>query len=281
WCNVLDPSIKLEGWTKEEDANLASAVSLYGFCWSKVAISVPPRTDNQCRRRWKVLHPQELAAAQKARKIRKAALISNFVGRKKERPTIGPGDFLTEFEGGSCSEANGQEEPCAPIVKKRVRRPHVKDNNIEPSLATPSVHDGEPLQLLRAITNSFNTGTVLENHGQADTVSMICDQGQHTPPEYIKSNKRSKQNQGKQVTKGSDKMMHRNGVKTTSAYRAKNAKQKTDEQEPLQVMMPIAIEQVESTSGNDGAENPADSMKSNKGVRGKTGLNQFQRAQIK
>ncbi|XP_057828110.2 uncharacterized protein LOC131039397 isoform X1 [Cryptomeria japonica] len=132
WCNVLDPSIKLEGWTEEEDAKLESAVSLYGYCWSKVAISVPPRTDNQCRRRWKVLHPQELAAAQKARKIRKAALISNFVGRNKERPTIGPNDFFTEFEGGSCSEGNVQEEPCAPLAKKR-RRQHVKENNVKPS----------------------------------------------------------------------------------------------------------------------------------------------------
>lgn len=144
WCNVLDPSIKLEGWTQEEDAKLETAVSIYGYCWSKVAIFVPPRTDNQCRRRWKVLHPQELAAAQKARKIQKAALISNFVGRKKERPTIGPGDFVAEHKEGSCPEAN-EEVSSAPLIKKRRRHQHGKDNIIEPSeniLGPDNLDDG-------------------------------------------------------------------------------------------------------------------------------------------
>lgn len=133
WCNVIDPSLKLDEWTEEEDTKLKEAVSLHGYCWAKVALSVPPRTDNQCRRRWTVLHPQELAAAQKAGKIRKAALISNFVGRKKERPTIGPSDFVPEQEGGSCSEANGDkgEKTCL-RVQKRGQPSRTNDKNTEP-----------------------------------------------------------------------------------------------------------------------------------------------------
>jgi len=134
WCNVIDPLLKLDEWTEEEDTKLKEAVSLHGYCWAKVALLVPPRTDNQCRRRWTVLHPQELAAAQKAGKIRKAALISNFVGRKKERPTIGPSDFLPEQERGSCSETNGDKgkEPCGLRVRKRGRPSSANDKNTEP-----------------------------------------------------------------------------------------------------------------------------------------------------
>ena len=40
---------KMDGWTKEEDAKLKEAVSLHGYCWAKVALFVPPRTDSQCR----------------------------------------------------------------------------------------------------------------------------------------------------------------------------------------------------------------------------------------
>ncbi|XP_010243798.1 PREDICTED: uncharacterized protein LOC104587774 isoform X2 [Nelumbo nucifera] len=94
WVNSLDPSLNLGPWTEEEDSRLKAAILQHGYCWSKVAASVPPRTDNQCRRRWKVLYPHEVPLAQAARMIQKAALISNFVDREAERPALGPHDFL-------------------------------------------------------------------------------------------------------------------------------------------------------------------------------------------
>ncbi|XP_073296754.1 uncharacterized protein [Primulina huaijiensis] len=94
WVNCLDPSLNMAGWSVEEDSKLEAAIAEYGYCWSKVAACVPPRTDNQCRRRWKVLFPHEVPLLQAAREIQKAALISNFVDRESERPTLGPNDFL-------------------------------------------------------------------------------------------------------------------------------------------------------------------------------------------
>lgn len=44
-------------------------------------------------RRWKKLFPNEVPLLQEARKIQKAALISNFVDRESERPALGPTDF--------------------------------------------------------------------------------------------------------------------------------------------------------------------------------------------
>lgn len=50
WVNSLDPSLNWGEWTKEEDSRLKAAIMEHGYCWSKVAACVPPRTDNQCRR---------------------------------------------------------------------------------------------------------------------------------------------------------------------------------------------------------------------------------------
>ncbi|CAA6661262.1 unnamed protein product [Spirodela intermedia] len=93
WVNCLDPSLNLEEWTEEEDTKLKEAIATYGYCWSKVASSVPPRTDSQCRRRWKVLFPDEVPLRKAAWKVQKAVLVSNFVDRESERPLISPSDF--------------------------------------------------------------------------------------------------------------------------------------------------------------------------------------------
>ncbi|KAL1554764.1 hypothetical protein AAHA92_15288 [Salvia divinorum] len=93
WVNCLDPSIIQGEWTREEDLLLQEAIAKHGYCWSKVATCIPHRTDNLCLRRWKVLCPAEVPLLQTARKIQKAALISNFVDRESERPALGPKDF--------------------------------------------------------------------------------------------------------------------------------------------------------------------------------------------
>lgn len=94
WVNTLDPSLNWNSWSEEEDLKLKAAISEHGYCWSKVAACVPRRTDNQCWRRWKVLAPEEVPLLQAARKLQKDALISNFVDRESERPTLGPSDFV-------------------------------------------------------------------------------------------------------------------------------------------------------------------------------------------
>lgn len=49
-------------------------------------------------RRWKKLFPNEVPLLQEARKIQKAALISNFVDRESERPALGPTDFRPRLD---------------------------------------------------------------------------------------------------------------------------------------------------------------------------------------
>lgn len=47
-------------------------------------------------RRWKLLHPDDVLKLQKNNKIQKIALVSNFVGRRKERPALQPSDFIPQ-----------------------------------------------------------------------------------------------------------------------------------------------------------------------------------------
>ncbi|XP_039139795.1 snRNA-activating protein complex subunit 4-like isoform X1 [Dioscorea cayenensis subsp. rotundata] len=118
WLNCLDPSLNLEAWIAEEDTKLLDAINTYGYCWSKVATCVPPRTDSQCRRRWKILLPHEVPLLQAARQIKRTALVSNFVDRESERPSIGPNDF--------CPSANPPIAEKEKSGRTRMKRPREK-----------------------------------------------------------------------------------------------------------------------------------------------------------
>jgi hypothetical protein len=48
----LNPSIKHEPWTAEEDTRLRKAVDAFNNTWIDVAGVLPGRTNEQCRERW-------------------------------------------------------------------------------------------------------------------------------------------------------------------------------------------------------------------------------------
>lgn len=56
YMNILDPALRHESFTPQEDAALERAVREHGEGkWSQVAAALPNRTDNQCRRRWNTI----------------------------------------------------------------------------------------------------------------------------------------------------------------------------------------------------------------------------------
>ena len=56
WRRHLDPSIKRESWTPEEDEKLRQLHLQHGTSWSRIAKSLKGRTSQQCRARWHQLH---------------------------------------------------------------------------------------------------------------------------------------------------------------------------------------------------------------------------------
>ncbi|XXG65530.1 hypothetical protein AAC387_Pa05g3209 [Persea americana] len=139
WFNTLDPSLNLGPWSEEEDAKLKAEITEHGYCWSKIAACVPGRTDSQCRRRWKNLFPHEVPLLQAARKIQKAALISNFVDREEQRPALGPCDFVSaSLEINSLSEY-GNKSSKAKRRKKSCDDPQPSNSRKSRNAKTPIV----------------------------------------------------------------------------------------------------------------------------------------------
>lgn len=52
WERGLDPRIRKEPWTKEEEKELTRLVNEYGNKWRIIAIELKHRTDVQCKRHW-------------------------------------------------------------------------------------------------------------------------------------------------------------------------------------------------------------------------------------
>ncbi|MCO5580292.1 hypothetical protein L7F22_034158 [Adiantum nelumboides] len=166
WCNVLDPSLTWAQWTPEEDLRLEAAVTRHGsHRWSTVASELSPRTDSQCWRRWKHLHPELLSAFQKDNKIQRAALVSNFVGRKSERSQLSPSDFVPEPGAFDATEENRQQADSSVMEQGRFCEEGTTSATpiaeVGLHLATPELSKRRRLERVQKLREARATGKLL------------------------------------------------------------------------------------------------------------------------
>ncbi|KAK9691512.1 hypothetical protein RND81_09G201800 [Saponaria officinalis] len=162
WVNVLDPSLKRCEWTEEEDLKLKEAIAEHGYCWSRVAACVPLRTDNQCSRRWRRLFPDEVPKLKAAKYIKKIALISNFVDREEERPSLGPKDFVSlpienvinEQENGKGTKKRKRKCKEKQIVKLSSRK--CKEKQVEKLSSSCNLRRSKRKTSVRAVDKKLN-----------------------------------------------------------------------------------------------------------------------------
>jgi hypothetical protein len=55
YCNYLDPSLRCDPWTAEEDALIIAKHDMFGAKWSKIAKFFHNRSDNALRNRWQLI----------------------------------------------------------------------------------------------------------------------------------------------------------------------------------------------------------------------------------
>lgn len=94
WCNHLDPTIKKEAWTQEEELALIHFHRMYGNKWAELSKFIPGRTDNAIKNHWNSSVKKKLDSY----------LASGLLSQIESVPHVGNSNQPTRLQ---CSDDNG------------------------------------------------------------------------------------------------------------------------------------------------------------------------------